>query len=434
MAPPPLKTDEAEGPSTDYTRVVTPTSSLKITNDYKAPSDAEEDNGQVSDTKNDEQIETVAFSELYRYASPMDKALLAVGVVMAGIGGALFSCMSLVFGNAINAFAQADGGVDRDAVNSAALDFFLISVALFVTDYSSGVLFAYTAERQMKELRAEVLRHLLYLDISWYDKVDPLQLSSRLTGDTVKVKVGMGQKLGDAVRFTCQFFAGYIIGFVRGWDISLAMSCLMPFMVVSMGVLLKIMQKRAVHSQQMYAEAGAVAEETLGSIRTVSSLNAEKRAIDKYNERALAAEETNIEVGKLSAIAFGFFIGCVWLMYAVGLWYGGAKVARAKATPSDVFQAFFGILLGTMSLGQIKPNISAIAEAKGAAAEVYKILETSSTIDASKEDIGDKPTSCAGRIQALNVNFTYPSRPDHTHRTAREILRSKRRFHPAGRT
>ncbi|KAL4166730.1 hypothetical protein KRP22_013983 [Phytophthora ramorum] len=359
MAPPPLKTDDV--PPTEFTQIVTPTSHKKAPN----PS-AQDVDDQVSETKTNDEIESVAFSQLYRYATPMDKALLGLGVVMAGIGGALVSCMAIVFGNAINAFAQADGGVDRDAVNSAALGFFLIAVALFVAEYASGVIFAYTAERQMKELRAEVLRHLLYLDISWYDKSDPLQLSSRLTGDTVKVKDGMGQKLGDAVKFACQFFAGYVIGFVRGWDITLAMSCLMPLMVGSMGVLLKIIQKRAVHSQQMYAEAGAVAEETLGSIRTVSSLNAEKRAIAKYNERASAAEETNIQVGKLSSIAFGFFIGCVWLMYAVGLWYGGSKVARAEASPSDVFQAFFGVLLGTMSLGQIKPNISAIAEAKAA--------------------------------------------------------------------
>ncbi|KAF4315309.1 hypothetical protein JM18_009581, partial [Phytophthora kernoviae] len=402
----PRQLDDTDVPSTEYDQVVTPRGKTKT------PADSSIEAVEDQELAQKEELETITFSELYRYATPMDNALLGVGVVMAGINGALFSCMAIVYGNAINAFAQADGGVDRDEVNSAALGFFLIAIALFVTDYVSAVLFANSAERQVKEMRAEALRHLLYLDISWYDQTDPLQLSSRLTGDTVKIKDGMGQKLGEAVKYACQFLAGYVIGFVRGWDMTLLMSCLMPFMAGSMGVLLKIMQKRAVHSQQMYAEAGAVAEETLGSIRTVSSLNSEKRAIDKYNERALAAEAVNINVGKLSAIAFGFFIGCVWLMYAVGLWYGGSKVAHAKASPSDVFQAFFGVLLGTMSLGQLKPNMAAIAEAKGAAAQIYKILNTSSAIDASNDDLGDKPDSCSGHIEALNINFTYPSRPD----------------------
>uniref|UniRef100_H3GAG3 Bile salt export pump n=1 Tax=Phytophthora ramorum TaxID=164328 RepID=H3GAG3_PHYRM len=250
------------------------------------------------------------------------------------------------------------------------------------------------------------------MNIGWYDSSDPLTLSSRLTGDTVKIKDGMGQKLGDSVKYTCQFITGYVIGFVRGWDMSLVMACVMPFMVASLGVLMTSLRKRAVHSQQMYAEAGAVAEETLGSIRTVSSLNAEKLAIDKYNGRAAKAEETNIQMAKFSSAVFGLFMCSIWLMYAAGLWYGGSKVAHGKATPSEVFQSFFGVLMGTISLGQITPNISAVAEAKGAAAQIYKILDTTSSIDASKADEGEKPDHCAGRIQATNVNFTYPSRPD----------------------
>ncbi|RLN44921.1 hypothetical protein BBO99_00009918, partial [Phytophthora kernoviae] len=341
----------------------------------------------------------------------MDKLFLFLGVIMAGVNGALFPCMALVFGDAIGAFAQPGGGVDIDAVNSAALDYILIAVALFVSDYVAYVVFSNSAERQMKALRDASLRHMLYMNIGWYDSSDPLQLSSRLTGDTVKIKDGMGQKLGDSVKYTCQFVAGYTIGFVRGWDMSLVMACVMPLMVASLGVLMTSLRKRAVHSQQMYAEAGAVAEETLGSIRTVSSLNAEKLAIDKYNDRASKAEETNIQMAKFSAVVFGLFMCSMWLMYAAGLWYGGSKVAHAKASPSDVFQSFFGVLMGTISMGQIMPNISAVAEAKGAAAQIYKILDTPSTIDAS-QDVGDKPDSCSGHIEALNINFTYPSRPD----------------------
>ncbi|GMF63834.1 unnamed protein product [Phytophthora fragariaefolia] len=355
---------------------------------------------------------TIPFKELYRYGTTADNLLLSIGILMAGVNGALFPCMALVFGDAIGAFAQADGSVDLDAVNQAALDYIYIAVALFITDYVAYVVFVNSSERQMKALRDAAFKHMLHMNIGWYDSSDPLTLSSRLTGDTVKIKDGMGQKLGDSVKYTAQFITGYVIGFVRGWDVSLVMACIMPVMVASLGVLMTSLRKRAVHSQQMYAEAGAVAEETLGSIRTVSSLNAEKLAINRYNERAAKAEETNIQMAKFSACVFGLFMCSIWLMYAAGLWYGGSKVAHGKATPSQVFQSFFGVLMGTISLGQITPNISAVAEAKGAAAQIYKILDTPSTIDASKGDEGEKPDSCVGRIQAVGVNFTYPSRPD----------------------
>ncbi|KAG4038305.1 ABC transporter B family member 2 [Phytophthora cactorum] len=423
MAQPQLHQEVLDGnevdtaPQNDYVQVMTPRGhdaiedvASKLPNRKSdANSEAPKPAGSPKDKK---EVPTIAFKELYRYGTTADNLLLSIGVLFAGVNGALFPCMALVFGDAIGAFAQADGGVDMDAVNEASLKYLYIAVALFITDYVAYVVFVNSSERQMKALRDAAFKHMLHMNIGWYDSSDPLTLSSRLTGDTVKIKDGMGNKLGDSVKYTCQFITGYVIGFVRGWDMSLVMACVMPFMVASLGILMTSLRKRAVHSQQMYAEAGAVAEETLSSIRTVSSLNAEKLAIDKYNERAVKAEETNIQMAKFASCVFGLFMCSIWLMYAAGLWYGGSKVAHDKASPSEVFQAFFGVLMGTISLGQITPNISAVAEAKGAAALIYKILDTPSAIDASIEHKGDRPESCLGRIQAIGVNFTYPSRPD----------------------
>lgn len=417
MAQPQLHQEIVDGtdraPQNDYVQVMTPRGNDAIQDVVSVVPTVHAANRETLEpTKDSEKVPTIPFKELYRYGTTADNLLLSIGVLFAGANGALFPCMALVFGDAIEAFAQADGGVDMDAVNKAALNYLYIAVALFLTDYVAYVVFVNSSERQMKALRDAAFKHMLHMNIGWYDSSDPLTLSSRLTGDTVKIKDGMGNKLGDSVKYTCQFITGYVIGFVRGWDMSLVMACIMPFMVASLGILMTSLRKRAVHSQQMYAEAGAVAEETLSSIRTVASLNAEKLAIDKYNERAVKAEETNIQMAKFASCVFGLFMCSIWLMYAAGLWYGGSKVAQDKASPSEVFQAFFGVLMGTISLGQITPNISAVAEAKGAAAQIYKILDTPSNIDASRDNEGEKPDSCVGRIQAIGVNFTYPSRPD----------------------
>ncbi|TMW55304.1 hypothetical protein Poli38472_013195 [Pythium oligandrum] len=350
-----------------------------------------------------------AFRSLYRYAKPFDKLLLAVGILMATFNGALFPMMAIVFGNVLTGFATTP--VDIDAVNRAALDYFLIAIGLFFSDYLAYITFYYTAERQMKALRGEALKHMLYLDIAWYDTHDALQLSSRLTGDTIKIKEGMGQKLGDLFRFTTQFFVGFIIGFARGWDITLVMAAIMPFMAMSMTWLIKTMRAKSEWAQKVYAEAGAVAEETLGQIRTVASLNAERRALVKYNEKTLVAEKENIQLAKYVSIVFAVFLGSIWVMYSVGLWYGGHRVSQDKTTPAHVFQAFFGVLMGSASLAQISPNLTSVAQATGSAQALFKILDTASAIDASKDD-GVIPETCEGAIEVVDVNFTYPTRPE----------------------
>ncbi|ETK76748.1 hypothetical protein L915_16906 [Phytophthora nicotianae] len=363
-----------------------------------------------TDSTKEDNSSSFAFTDLYRYATAMDKVLLTVGIITTGANGALFPFMAIVFGDVLTGFG--DVPMDMDAVNKGALDFALIAVGLFVTDYLSYVSFYYSAERQMKALRSEALKRMLYLDISWYDKNDALQLSSRLTGDTVKIKDGMGQKLGDSIRYTIQFIVGFAIGFVRGWDTTLVMACVIPFTTLSMSWVINTMRVKAEWAQKVYAEAGSVAEETLGSIRTVASLNGEKKAIAKFEDKVLLAERENIAMHKTSSLVLAGFLSSTWVMQAVGLWYGGWKASQGDTTPADVFAAFFAVMMGTGSLGQISPNITAVSTAIGAARELFAILDTPSTINSENLDEGIIPDSCEGKIEAINVNFAYPSRPD----------------------
>ncbi|KAG1688097.1 hypothetical protein DVH05_004413 [Phytophthora capsici] len=413
------KSDLVPSDEISYQRVETPrATAVDVSEPVKALKNDSTNESSSGDSKEPKLLDEVMnsgptsfkFANLYRYATTSDKILLVVGIIATGANGALFPLMAIVFGDVLSGFASTP--VDMDAVNNAALDYLYIAIFMFFTDYISYVAFYYSAERQMKALRSEALKHMLYMDISWYDENDALQLSSRLTGDTVRIKDGMGQKLGDSFRFTTQFIVGFIIGFARGWDITLVMACVMPVMTVSLSWLIKTMRIKSDWAQKVYAEAGSVAEETLGSIRTVASLNGEHKAITKFETKVFEAEKENIALHKMSSAVFAMFLASIWVMYSIGLWYGGWKASKGDTTPGDVFAAFFGVLMGTASLAQISPNVTAVSKAAGAAEELFAILDTASAIDAEKEDEGIIPDTCEGKIEAVNVNFTYPSRPD----------------------
>lgn len=66
---------------------------------------------------------------------------------------------------------------------------------------------------------------------------------------------------------------------------------------------------------------------------------------------------------------------------------------------------------GMGAIAQIQPNVNAVSRASGAAIELFKILDTRPAIDASNDE-GLIPERCEGSIEAIDINFTYPSRPD----------------------
>ncbi|OQR88646.1 ATP-binding Cassette (ABC) Superfamily, partial [Achlya hypogyna] len=297
-----------------------------------------------------------SFLSLYRYGNLWDGVLIATGLLMSIINGATFPFMAILFGDALNNFSTND----QDAVNKTALEFGALAIVLLISGYGSYAAFAISAERQMRSLRREVLKHIVYQDMAWYDGRDASELASRISGDTVKIKEGMGEKLGEAFRFIFQFLAGYAIGFYKGWNLSLAMCAVMPMCAVSLTWLIKRLRESTQRSQEVYAAAGAVAEETIGAMRTVASLNGEPRAIEKYSDNVAKAEVETLNLAKFVSFSIGWFFMSMWLTYAIGLWYGGYLVKNQGGTvnsPGDVFSAFYGILMGTMSLAQISPNI-----------------------------------------------------------------------------
>lgn len=76
-------------------------------------------------------------------------------------------------------------------------------------------------------------------------------------------------------------------------------------MVISVGVLFGKVGTLTTMSQKVYGEAGAVAEESISSIRTVASFTGETRVITKYDSKVHEAEKFGVSVGLAIARGVG---------------------------------------------------------------------------------------------------------------------------------
>jgi len=78
-----------------------------------------------------------------------------------------------------------------------------------------------------------------------------------------------------------------------------------PLLALSAATLFGKVGELTTLSQTIYAEAGAVAEESISSIRTVASFNGEQRIVQKYEDKVHGAEKVGISVG----VAIGRGVG-----------------------------------------------------------------------------------------------------------------------------
>ena len=69
------------------------------------------------------------------------------------------------------------------------------------------------------------------------------------------------------------FLGGFIVGFAKGWILSLVMLACVPPVIFAAGVVAKVLSKISSRGQASYSNAGNIVEQTIGAIKTVSSVH-----------------------------------------------------------------------------------------------------------------------------------------------------------------
>jgi ATP-binding cassette subfamily B (MDR/TAP) protein 1 len=180
---------------------------------------------------------------------------------------------------------------------------------------------------------------------------------------------------------------------------------------------IKIQARYSTTEAASYSKAGAVAEEVLGSIRTVYAFDGQTKEIDRYDKYLEPAKKSGVKRTLFTGLGLGMMWLCIYCSYGLAFWYGVKLIVRSidngntKYEASTMMIVFFTVLMGTFSIGQTTPYFEAFAQARGAAALIFEVIERKPVIDSSSEK-GDKLSDLRGEVEFRNVHFNYPSRPE----------------------
>ncbi|NXF17580.1 MDR1 protein, partial [Rhodinocichla rosea] len=381
----------------------------------------------------------------FRYADGVDILLMIVGLVAAAANGTGMPLMIIIFGEMTNSFVLS--GVQSNGKNASTdiLTFYFLVTDTSVNNsscpsdpsvdiegemtkfayYYVGIGFAVlilsmiqvwtflvTATRQTARIRQKFFFAVLHQEMAWFDTTQIGALNTRLTDDINTIREGIGDKISIFLQFFSTFVSGLIIGFIYGWKLTLVVMSVSPLLAASAAVWSTLLASLTAKELSAYAKAGAVAEEILTAMRTVVAFNGQQKALEKYDANLEMAKRVGMKKSITTNTCLGLSQFFIFGSYALAFWYG------TKLTAEDphydigrVLIVFFSVLVGAFSLGQAAPNLESMANARGAAYEVYKIINKKRLIDSSSKE-GYKPDKLVGEIEFRNIHFSYPSRPD----------------------
>ncbi|KAJ8773928.1 hypothetical protein K2173_009359 [Erythroxylum novogranatense] len=361
-----------------------------------------------------EKQQKVPLLKLFTFADFYDYVLMGLGSIGACAHGASVPVFFIFFGKLINVIGMAYLFPKQAShrVAKYSLDFVYLSVAILFSSWLEVACWMHTGERQAAKMRMAYLRSTLNQDISLFDtEASTGEVIAAITSDIIVVQDAISEKVGNFMHYISRFLAGFIIGFVRVWQISLVTLSIVPLIALAGGIYAYVTIGLIARVRKSYVKAGEIAEEVIGNVRTVQAFTGEDRAVRSYKE----ALKNTYQYGKKAGLAKGLGLGtmhCVlFLSWALLVWFTSIVVHKKIANGGESFTTMLNVVISGLSLGQAAPDITAFVRAKAAAYPIFQMIERTTMSKASSKS-GRALAKLEGHIEFKDVSFSYPSRPD----------------------
>ncbi|XP_027025790.2 bile salt export pump [Tachysurus fulvidraco] len=418
--------------------------------EYMTVSSSKKHNKFKPGQKKEEAAIRVGFFQLFRFATFWEILMMIVGSLCAVIHGSAQPLMLLVFGMLTDTFIDydielnelrdptkhclnntiqwrnltAEENLELNMTRSCGLldieyemtifAYYYVGIgcAVFMLGYFQISLWVASAARQIQVVRKLYFSKVMRMEIGWFDCNSVGELNTRMSDDINKINDAIADQVGVFIQRFTTFACGFLMGFVKGWKLTLVIISVSPLIGVGAGLMALFVAKLTGWELQAYAKAGAVADEVLSSIRTVAAFGGEQKEVERYDHNLVSAQHWGIRKG----LIMGFFTGYMWfiifLCYALAFWYGSSLVVVTEEySPGTLLQVFFGVLIAALNLGQASPCLEAFASGRGAATIIFETIDREPEIDCMSE-AGYKLDKVKGELEFHNVSFYYPSRPE----------------------
>jgi ATP-binding cassette subfamily B (MDR/TAP) protein 10 len=334
---------------------------------------------------------------------------------------------------------------DREAdakreANEALYGLLTVGVVGGIFQTARSYLFNTASYKVVARLRNRLFTNILAQEVAFFDSVTSGSLISRLTADTALLKNVATQNLSMALRGLATAVIGLAFMFSTSYKLTLVVMAAFPpliFVAMAQGRRLRVLSKE---TQTALAEATAVAEDSLGAIRTVRAFAREHDESTHFSRAVDKALGVEMRYGWSGALFNGALMAATTVVLGVTIWYGTLLAINGDMTVGQLNAFILYSINSAFGVALIAGTFVSIVQALGASTRVFELLDRESKI---KLDGVEKPglmlpttkgNDDANATKSLygvsvtftDVHFAYPSAPD------RPVLRGLSLEVPAG--
>jgi ATP-binding cassette, subfamily B, bacterial len=296
-------------------------------------------------------------------------------------------------------------------INGTFLALFGLAVVLAIATAARYFFIALLGERSLAALRTALYRHVIHLDVGFYENTRVGELTSRLGTDTELVQTLVGSGISVALRSTVMLLGSAAAMAWTSPRLAGLTALVIPAVMLPILIFGRRVQKLSRNSQDRLADAAAVANETLNAAQAVKAYAREPVESRRYaNAITLALATARRRIGMrsfLTAAVIVLIFGAITLV----LWAGARDVIAGELAPGVLTQFVVYAIFAAGSVAGLSEVWGDVLQAAGAMERIGELFAEKATI-ATPDAPDPLPHPVTGALRFDHVEFRYPSRPD----------------------
>ncbi|KAF3594022.1 hypothetical protein DY000_02025729 [Brassica cretica] len=335
------------------------------------------------------------------------------GCISATLFGAIQPVYAYSLGSMVSVYFLTSHDEIKEKTRIYALSFVGLAVVSFLINISQHYNFAYMGEYLTKRIRERMLSKVLTFEVGWFDQDENSSgsICSRLAKDANVVRSLVGDRMALLVQTISAVTIACTMGLVIAWRLALVMIAVQPLIIVcfyTRRVLLKNMSKKAIKAQD---ESSKLAAEAVSNVRTITAFSSQERIMKMLEKAQENPRRESIRQSWFAGIGLAMSQSLTTCTWALDFWYGGRLIEDGYITAKALFETFMILVSTGRVIADAGSMTTDLAKGSDAVGSVFAVLDRYTSIDPEDPE-GYEPERVTGRVEFLNVDFSYPTRPD----------------------
>lgn len=268
---------------------------------------------------------------------------------------------------------------------------------------------AWLGQTVVRDLRIDVYRKVLGLNLSQFDKTPIGTLTTRTINDIEAINDIFSDGLIPIIGDLLSILSVLLFMFWTDWRLTLVCLAPFPFLILATWLFKETVNRSFIRVRNAVAALNAFVQEHITGIQIVQAFAAEKREAKKFDK--INREHRNANINAIFAYSIFFPVVEIILAISTGLlvWWGATRVMRipehqARELSGKIISFFLYLNLLFRPLRVMADKFNVLQMGMVASERVFRVLDNP---DVASDTGTYNPDHVKGKIEFDRVNFAY---------------------------